>query len=102
MVDTGCGRGGANAKGAMSFSSKIEADVLASELIEEDVVVGAELPQKDCTGLITVEEFRLLLSVDPKCGTEVVEVRYAKPLSVLMIQEDEGRVLGVEPCIERG
>jgi hypothetical protein len=32
---------------------------------------------------------------------EVVEARYAKPLSVLMMHGDEGRVLDEEPRLER-
>lgn len=102
MVETGCGRWGPEAKGNTNFSSRMEVDVPANELIEEDVVVRIGLLEEDCTGVIMVEELRLLLTTDPKRGTEVVEVRYANPLSVLTIQEDEDRVSRVEPLVERG
>lgn len=42
-------------------------------------------------------EFRRLGLGDVKRDREVVEVRYAKPFSVLMMYEDEGLVLGKEP-----
>ena len=44
------------------------------------------------------EEFRLRSFAGLKCGIVVVEARYAKPFSVLMIHDDEGRVLRSESC----